>query len=82
MPKYLTQFSYSQQSIAGMVATPQDRRAAAEKLFSANGGKIEAMYFVFGDYDGMVIAEFPDEIAAAATLLAAGSTGAFSTIRW
>lgn len=81
MPKYMSQFSYSTGSIKGMVEKPQDRRAAAEKVFSAAGGKIESMYFSFGDYDGIVITEFPSDVAAASAILAVGSSGAFSRIK-
>lgn len=81
MPKYMSQFSYSTKSIQGMVNDPQDRRAAAEKVFRAAGGTIEAMYFCFGDYDGVVITEFPSDVAAASAILAVGSTGAFSAIK-
>lgn len=81
MPKYMTLFSYSTPSVKGMVDKPQDRRAAADKLFGAAGGKIECMYFCFGDSDGVVITEFPDEKSAAAALLAAGSSGAFTKLQ-
>ncbi|PWE29374.1 hypothetical protein DDZ14_17475 [Maritimibacter sp. 55A14] len=81
MPKYMSQFSYSTQSIEGMVNNPQDRRAAAEKVFSAAGGTIECMYFCFGDYDGVVITEFPSDVAAASAILAVGSSGAFSAAK-
>ena len=70
MPKYMSQFSYSEASIKGMVAKPQDRRAAAEKIFAAAGGKIECMYYCFGDYDGVVITDFPSDVAAASAILA------------
>lgn len=45
MPRYLHQFSYSTDSIKGMVNKPQDRRQFAEKIFSAAGGKVLDMYF-------------------------------------
>lgn len=81
MPKYLSQFSYSLNSVKGMVSKPQDRRGAAEKIFAAAGGTIEAMYFCFGEYDGVVITEFPSDIDAASAILAVGSSGAFSDIK-
>lgn len=81
MPTYMTQFSYSTTSVKAMVAKPQDRRAAAEKLFSAAGGSIECMYFCFGEHDGVVITDFPSDAAAASALLAAGSSGAFSKLQ-
>ena len=41
------------------------------------GGKLEAYYLMFGQYDGFVIVDLPDSRAAAATSLAVSSTGAF-----
>ncbi|WP_120500334.1 GYD domain-containing protein [Roseovarius sp. EL26] len=81
MPIYMTQFTYSTKSIKGMVDSPQDRRAAAQRIFAAAGGSIIEMYLCFGEYDGVVIAEFPNDAAAASALMAVGSTGAFSTFK-
>ena len=39
------------------------------------------MYYCFGEYDGVVISEFPTDVAAASALLAVGSTGAFSNLK-
>ena len=75
------QFSYSLDSVKGMVSTPQNRRAAAEAIFSEAGGKIEAMYYCFGEYDGVVITYFPSDVAAASAILAVSSSGAFSDIK-
>jgi uncharacterized protein with GYD domain len=81
MPIYMSQFSYSTESIHSMVKNPQDRRAAAQRIFSAAGGNIIEMYYCFGEYDGVVISEFPTDVAAASALLAVGSTGAFSNLK-
>ena len=81
MPRYLHQFSYSVESIKGITAKPQDRKKAAAKVFKEAGGKIVDMYFCFGDYDGVVISEFPSNVDAAAVALTVGSTGAFSKMK-
>jgi uncharacterized protein with GYD domain len=75
------QFSYSLESMKAMTATPQDRRAAAEKLMAAAGGKLIDVYFCFGDYDGVVISEFPSNVDAASVALAAGASGGFSDMK-
>lgn len=80
MPRYLHQFGYSTDSIKGMVATPQDRRTVAEKLFSAAGGKLIDMYFCFGKFDGIAISEFPSQVDAATVAMTVGASGAFSTM--
>ena len=79
MPRYLHQFGYSTESIKGMITTPQDRREAAEKLFSAAGGKVIDMYFCFGKFDGIAISEFPSQVDAATVALTVGASGAFSS---
>jgi uncharacterized protein with GYD domain len=51
------------------------RRQAAEQFFKAAGGKLEALYFAFGDTDVFAIVDFPDNASAAAISLAGNSAG-------
>lgn len=81
MATYMTQFTYSTASIKGLVNKPQDRRGAAEKIFSSAGGKLIEMYFSFGEFDGMAVVEFPSNVDAASALLAVGASGAFSNMK-
>ena len=81
MATYLFQFSYSVQAMKGMVERPQNRRDAAETVIAAAGGRLLDMYFCFGDYDGVAIAEFPSNVDAAAASLAIGSTGGFANVK-
>jgi len=81
MPRYMHQFRYSTESVRAMTAKPQDRRSAAKKLIAAAGGKLIDIYFCFGDYDGVVISEFPSNVDAASVALAAGASGAFSAMK-
>ena len=81
MPRYLHQFGYSTDSIKGMVTTPQNRREAAEKLFSAAGGKLIDMYFCFGEFDGVAISEFPSQVDVTTVALTVGASGAFSKMQ-
>jgi uncharacterized protein with GYD domain len=43
------------------------------------GGSMEAFYFGFGDSDLYVLADLPDNTAAAAVAAAVGSSGALSS---
>jgi len=43
------------------------------------GGELEAFYFGFGDEDAYVIADMPDNVAAAALALAVNASGAVAT---
>ena len=47
-----------------------------EKLAKSAGGKIESIYFAFGEEDVFVIGDFPDNASAAAVSLAVGASGA------
>lgn len=76
MGKYLFRGSYAPSGAAALLSeggTP--RRKSVEKLARSLGGKVESMYFAFGDRDAYVIAELPDPAAAAAFSLAAGAGG-------
>jgi uncharacterized protein with GYD domain len=45
------------------------------------GGRLISFYYSFGDYDGLLISEAPDETAIASALVAAVSTGHIKTIK-
>jgi uncharacterized protein with GYD domain len=55
--------------------TSEDRTKAVQALAKKMGCRFEALYYSFGEYDGLVILEAPDEATVAAFLLAAMSPG-------
>lgn len=77
MAKYLVQGSYVGGSARGLLKEGgSSRRAAIERLISSIGGKVEAFYYAFGETDVFVIADLPDNAAAAALSLNVNATGA------
>ena len=62
-----------------MLAKPENREEAVAKLFESVGGRLIG-YLTFGHHDWLVIAEFPDEKAAASAILAAAAGGSLSEI--
>jgi uncharacterized protein with GYD domain len=77
MPKYLIQASYTSEGAKGLLKDGgTKRRAAVEDVASGVGGKVEAMYFAFGEEDAFVIADLPDNSSAAAVSLAVSASGA------
>jgi uncharacterized protein with GYD domain len=48
---------------------------------AAAGGKLIDIYFYFGDYDGVVISEFPSNVEAALVALAVGASGGFTDMK-
>lgn len=80
MGHYLLQWSYKDGQMKAMVEKPQDRSKAAAKAITAFGGKLHEFFFAFGEYDGIAIAEFPDNESATASLLTIGGSGALSRL--
>jgi len=68
MPAYLTFFSYTKSAWREMVQRPEDRESAARDVIEANGGRLLAFYWMFGEYDGLAIYESEDAVAAATVL--------------
>jgi uncharacterized protein with GYD domain len=75
MPFYLHQVDYTPDSLAKLIANPQDRFEAVRAPIEKLGGKIKDSYFAFGEYDAVLITEMPDSISAAAIALAFAADG-------
>lgn len=81
MPLYMTQFSYTPEAWGALLRNPEDRSAAMKALGDQLGSKLVALYYSFGDYDGVIINEAPDDVTAAAVILAAISPGHVKTTK-
>jgi uncharacterized protein with GYD domain len=80
MPKYMFEARYSSEGAGGVAREGGvGRRAAAKKHLEAVGGKLESMYFAFGDVDCFLIADLPDNASAVALSLAGNGSGAMVT---
>ena len=75
MPLYMSQFAYTSEAWAALTRNPEDRSEAVGGLMEAFGGRMVSFYNSFGDYDGVIIFEAPDESTAAAALMAAMTPG-------
>jgi uncharacterized protein with GYD domain len=80
MHRYVILFKYGDNAAKAMTENPQDREAQGAKLTAAFGGKQEAIYFfpAGGPFDGMAIAEFPDDVSAEGLKLFIRATGNFT----
>jgi uncharacterized protein with GYD domain len=76
MPFFLHQISYTQEALARLIASPQDRFEAVRGPIEKLGGKIKDSYYAFGPSDIVLITEFPDNVSAAAIALAFAGGGA------
>jgi uncharacterized protein with GYD domain len=80
MPKYLLQVSYTPDGAKGLQKDGgTKRRKAAQALLESLGGKLETLYFAFGDCDVIAIADMPDSVSAAAASVALAASGAVSS---
>ena len=79
MPLYLTRFSYTPETWARMIDSPEDRRVAAESYIESVGGKLHGFWYAFGEHDGYNLWEAPDNVSMAAVALAIGGGGALSS---
>jgi uncharacterized protein with GYD domain len=68
MPIYISRGRFTSDAVKGMVAKPENREDAVEKLYKSV------------HLDWMAIGEFPNEKAAASAILAAAAGGSLSDI--
>jgi len=75
MALYMAQFAYTPEAWTAFTKKPEDRTAAVRSLAQKIGCKFEGLYYSFGEYDGFVLLEAPDEATVTAFLLAAIAPG-------
>jgi len=80
LPKYLLQVSYTADGVRGVTKDGgSKRRESARALIESLGGKMDGFYFAFGEVDVVVIADLPDDVAAAAASMTVAASGAASS---
>ena len=76
MTKFLVRASYTSDGVKGLIKEGgTSRKQAVEKMIADLGGKVEAFYYGFGDYDVYSIGELPDDVSVAAVSFAINATG-------
>jgi len=79
MAKYLLEVNYTLDGVRGVVAKGGSaRKAAATAAAKSLGGKVDSFYFAFGGTDVFVVADLPDNTAAAALSLSVTAGGGAS----
>lgn len=80
MAKYLVKARYTPEGAKGVTsAGGTSRRDAVAKMAEGLGGSLESFYFAFGETDGYVVLDLPDNRAAAAASMAVNAAGAASS---
>ena len=76
MPKFLFRGSYTADGIRALGEEGAQRhRERIEGLVRKAGGRLESLYWAFGDEDLYLIADLPDAAAAGGVTLAIGREG-------
>ena len=81
MGRYMIQANYTQQGVAGLVSSPEDRSGMLKALMESVGGKVHSVDYCFGEFDVVVIMETPDDITMASLSMAIGASGAVTNLR-
>lgn len=77
MAKFLIKASYTEGGAKGLLKEGgSGRRAAVEQVVQGVGGRVEALYFAYGETDAFVICDLPDASAAIALSLTVNASGA------
>ena len=79
MAKYLLRASYTAEGAKGLLKDGGTKRAAAARaLIDSLGGKMDAIYWAFGDDDVIAIVDMPDHSSAAAASMTIAGSGAIA----
>ncbi len=65
MPKYLFTVKYTVDGMKGVMKEGgSKRREAADQAIRSVGGRLESLYYAFGEHDVVGIVEMPDQVSA------------------
>ena len=78
---FMTQFSYTPEAWAKLVKNPEDRTVPTKALAEKMGGRLLSYFYCFGEYDGIIIYEAPDEASAAGAVLAGTAPGHLKSVK-
>jgi len=81
VPIYISRGCYTADAVRGMMAKPEDRESSIASVFEKLGGKLLSYYVTLGEFDWLIIAEFPNEKVAASGLLVAMAGGSVSHVQ-
>ena len=81
MPYFCHQISYTTDAWNQLVRNPQNRFDPIRIPIENLGGTIHATFFTAGNYDLLVISEFPESVPASAIAIAFSSGGAVARIQ-
>lgn len=74
MATYISLLRFTQKGMETVHDSPE-RLAAAAKVFAEHGGSLKNAWYTMGQYDIVVVTEFPSDEVATRAMLAAVSKG-------
>ena len=75
MAYYLYQGAYTPEAWAAQIKNPQDVRERTAAIHKQFGGKLIGIWYAFGEYDVVAIAEYPDTVSIASVAIAFAASG-------
>lgn len=80
MAKFLAQATYNADGLKGLQKEKASgREAVVKRAVEALGGKLESMYYSFGEHDVILIVDVPDTVAMTAFAFAVSASGLVRT---
>jgi len=80
MPFYCHQVSYTTDARKRLLSDPNDRYDAVRTPIEKLGGTLQSSFFTLGQFDVLVISEFPVDVSPAAFAVAFSQGGAIASI--
>jgi uncharacterized protein with GYD domain len=77
MPLYMSTFDYEPEVWAELVHNPENRTETVSRLLEDAGCKLKGLWYAFGNSDGFVLIEAPDNVTSAGISIAISASGAF-----
>jgi uncharacterized protein with GYD domain len=78
MPTYVLLTSFTQQGVENVRVSPE-RTEHAREMVESLGGTWREFFVTMGRYDGVVVADFPDDATAARAVLTLAESGNVTT---
>jgi uncharacterized protein with GYD domain len=79
MSTYLFQGFQTQETLAKLLAAPEDRSTVIAPLFKSLAGELLGYWYVLGGVEVYVMFELPDDVAATGMSARVASSGAFAS---
>jgi uncharacterized protein with GYD domain len=81
MSLFMFQAAYTSDSWKHQVQKQENPKDRLRPLIESLGGHIEGVFYAFGEYDIIILAEMPNEEAASAFSLAASAGGSVKALK-